>query len=172
MDRHAKSEWRNDIHQSLTRSQAIFIANYDGMTVEDLTSLRRSLKGVSADFCVVKNTIAKKAAAGQPQEAMTPLLKGQTGFVFAYGDVAAAAKTATEAQKKFEKFNLLGGFMENELLETAQIDQLASLPPREVLIGQIVGSLVAPHRGLLRTLNGVQSNLVRVLNAIKEQKTG
>lgn len=170
MDRNAKLQWRDSVVEALDKSNAVFLANYSGMTVESLTALRRELKVVNADFHVVKNKIAKKAIEGRDESVIADFLKGQTGVVFAYGDAAAAAKAFSEAAKKFEKLSVLGGYMDKSALTPASVEKLASLPSREVLIGQIVGSMIAPHRGLLGVLNGVQRNLVQVINAIKEQK--
>lgn len=170
MDRNAKLQWRESVVEALDKSGAVFLANYSGMTVEELTTMRRELKAVNASFHVVKNTIAQKAVEGRDENVISDLFKGQTGVVFAYGDVAAAAKAFSESAKKFEKLKIVGGYMEKSLLTPASVEQLASLPPREVLIGQIIGSMVAPHRGLLSVLNGVPRNLVQVLNAIKDKK--
>lgn len=170
LDRNGKRQWREDVVSAIDKSGALFLANYTGMTVEELTALRRELKAVNADFHVVKNTIAQKAVEGRSEEVVSSLLKGQTGIVFAYGDAAAAAKTFSQAAKKFEKLQITGGYMEKSLLKAADVEHLASLPSREVLLARIVGSMVAPHRGLLGVLNGVSRNLVQVINAIKEQK--
>jgi len=170
LDRKAKLQWRDSVVDALDKSKAVFLAHYAGMTVEDLTALRRELKAVNADFHVVKNTIARKAIEGRDESVITNLLKGQTGVVFAYGDSAAAAKAVSEAAKKFEKLKVLGGYMEKSALTSESVERLASLPSREVLLGQIIGSMVAPHRGLLGVLSGVQRNFVQVLNAIKDQK--
>ena len=170
MDRNAKLQWRESVVQALDKSGAVFLANYSGMTVEELTAMRRELKAVQADFHVVKNTIAQKAVEGRDENVISELFKGQTGVVFAYGDTAAAAKVFSESAKKFEKLKIVGGYMEKSLLTPASIDKLASLPSREVLIGQLIGTMVAPHRGLLNVLNGVSRNLVQVLNAIKDKK--
>jgi len=170
LDRNAKLQWRESVVQALDKSGAVFLANYSGMTVEELTAMRRELKAVQADFHVVKNTIAQKAVEGRDENVISELFKGQTGVVFAYGDTAAAAKVFSESAKKFEKLKIVGGYMEKSLLTPASIDKLASLPSREVLIGQLIGTMVAPHRGLLNVLNGVSRNLVQVLNAIKDKK--
>jgi len=171
LDRNAKVQWRDDVVAALDKSKAVFLANYAGMTVEDLTAFRRELKAVHADFHVVKNTVAKKAIAGRNEAVLADHFKTQTGVVFAYGDAAAAAKSVSEAEKKYEKLQISAGFMEKSLLDQEGIKSLASLPPREVLIAQIVGMLVKPHRDLLGVLNGVSRNMVQVLNAIKETKT-
>jgi large subunit ribosomal protein L10 len=165
-----KNQWREYIVGSVDKSSAIFLAQYSGMTVEDLTNLRRGLRGVNAEFQVVKNTIAKKALDGKPQAVAAEWLKGQTGIVFAYGDPAAAAKVLSDEAKKNEKLKVLGGAMGADKLTAKNIALLASLPSREVLISKIIGSMVAPHRGLLGVMQGVPRAMVSVLNQIKEQK--
>lgn len=172
MDRNAKVQWRDSVVEALDKSGAVFLANYSGMTVEELTAMRRELKAVQADFHVVKNTIAQKAVEGRDESVISDLFKGQTGVVFAYGDSAAAAKVFSENAKKCEKLKIVGGYMEKSLLTPKAVEQLASLPSREVLLGQLIGTMVAPHRGLLNVLNGVPRNLVQVLNAIKDKKAG
>jgi large subunit ribosomal protein L10 len=87
------------------------------------------------------------------------------------GDVAAAAKAVVEGAKKLEKFKVLGGYFENSAIAESTVNQIAALPPREVLLAKIIGSMVSPHRGLLGIVNAVPSALVRVLNQIKETKT-
>lgn len=172
MDRNAKLQWRDSVTEALDKSNALFLANYSGMTVENLTALRRELKAVNAEFHVVKNKIALKAIEGRDESVIADMFKGQTGVVFAFGDSAAAAKAFSESAKKFEKLEILGGYMEKSALNPGSIQQLASLPSREVLIGRLVGTMVAPHRGMLGVLSGVTRNLVQVLNAIKDKKAG
>jgi large subunit ribosomal protein L10 len=170
LDRNAKLQWRESVVQALDKSGAVFLANYSGMTVEELTVMRRELKAVHADFHVVKNTIAQKAVEGRDENVISSLFKGQTGVVFAYGDTAAAAKVFADSAKKCEKLKIVGGYMEKSLLTPTSVEKLASLPSREVLLGQLIGTMVAPHRGLLNVLNGVSKNLLQVLSAIKEKK--
>lgn len=172
MERSAKEQWREEILKDFDGSQAVFFAHYSGMTVEELSALRRELRKANATFRVVKNTIAKKAIAGRKEEVIKGFLKGQTGAVFVKGDVAAAAKTLSENAKKNEKFIVTGGYMEAASLSAKSIEQLASLPPREVLIAKILGSLVSPHRQMLGVLQGVPRAMVSVLNQIKETKAG
>lgn len=167
----AKAEWRETLVSRLDKAEALYFTHYSGMTVEELTSLRVELKKAQADFHVVKNTVARKAIEGRDEAAVANLLKGQVGVVFAYGDVAAAAKAVVDGAKKFEKFQVLGGFFENKAVGQNAVNQIASLPPREVLIARIIGSMVAPHRGVVGILNAVPSAMVRVLGAIKESKS-
>jgi large subunit ribosomal protein L10 len=166
-----KVAWRDTIVESLDKAGALYFTQYSGMTVEELTSLRVELKKAQADFHVVKNTVARKAIEGRDEAVVAKLLKGQIGVVYAYGDVAAAAKAVVEGAKKFEKFKVVGGYFEKNAIAESTVNQIASLPPREVLLAKIIGSMVSPHRGLLGIVNAVPSALVRVLNQIKETKT-
>lgn len=170
MDRTAKSQWREEITESFDKAQAVFFAQYTGMTVEELTELRRGLRAANAKFSVVKNTIAKKAIQGRKEDVAKDLLKGQTAAIYAFGDVAAAAKLIADYGKKNEKLKIVGGYMESEALSAKSVSALASLPSREVLISRILGSLTSPHRGLLGVLQAVPRDMVSVLNQIKEKK--
>lgn len=166
-----KAAWRETIVDSLDKAGALYVTHYSGLTVEELTNLRVELKKVDAEFHVVKNTIAKKAVEGRDESVISGMLKGQTAIVYAYGDIAAAAKAVVEGEKKLEKFKLVGGYLEKAALTDKAVKQIASLPPREVLLAKIVGSLVAPHRGLVGVINAVPRSMVSVLNQIKETKT-
>ena len=171
MDRNAKVAWRDELVSKFDTASAVFLAQYSGLTVEDLTLLRRELRAVDAEFHVVKNTIARKAIEGRDESVLAKSFKNQTGVVFAKGDVAAAAKVVSETAKKNEKLKVVCGYMEKSMIDSQGVNALASLPSREVLIGRIVGSLVAPHRGLLGVMQGVPRALLRALDQIKEQKT-
>lgn len=170
LDRNAKVAWRDEMVSKFDTSGAVFLAQYSGMTVEELTALRRELRAVNAEFHVVKNTIAKKAIEGRAENVLAASFKNQTGVVFARGDVAAAAKVVADTAKKNDKLKVVSGFMEASLLDAKGVEALASLPSREVLLSKIVGSLIAPHRGLLGVMQGVPRALVSVLNQIKEKK--
>lgn len=170
LDRAAKEAWRDELAGAFDKAGAIFVANYSGMTVEELTEVRRGLRGANAQFKIVKNTVARKAISGKDSEGVGSLLKGQTGVVFAFGDAAAAAKAFTEFAKKSEKLKVVGGYMDKQTLDSKSIEALASLPSREVLISKILGSLTAPHRGLMGVLQALPRNMVNVLDQIAKQK--
>jgi large subunit ribosomal protein L10 len=171
VDRNAKVAWRDELVSKFDKAGAVFLAQYSGLTVEDLSGLRRELKKVNADFHVVKNTIAKKAVEGRDESVLGAKFKNQTGVVFASGDVAAAAKIVSDMAKKNDKLKVVCGYMEKSLMDSKGVEALASLPSREVLLAKIIGSMVAPHRGLLGVMNAVPRALVLALNAIKEQKS-
>jgi large subunit ribosomal protein L10 len=172
MDRKGKEALREVAEGRFEKANAAFIAEFRGLTVASLTELRKSLKKVDAEFRIVKNRVAKKAVLGKAEnaKAIADSLKGPIGIAFIYGDAAAGAKALTEFEKSNELFKITAGVMDSKKLSAKEVAAIASLPSKEVLLGQLVGLLVSPHRGVLGVLNGVPRNLVQVINAIKEKK--
>jgi large subunit ribosomal protein L10 len=172
MDRKGKEALREVAEGRFGKANAAIVAEYRGLTVASLTELRKALKKVNGEFRIVKNRVAKKAVLGKAENAkeIADSLKGPVGIAFLYGDAAAGAKALTEFEKSNELFKITAGVMDARKLSSKEVAAIASLPSKEVLLGQIVGLLVSPHRGLLGVLNGVPRNLVQVINAIKEKK--
>ncbi|MFW7377932.1 MAG: 50S ribosomal protein L10 [Oligoflexus sp.] len=172
MDRQGKQQLRQEFSERFKKSNALIVAEYRGLTVEQVTDLRIKLREASAEFKVLKNRVAKKAISEDVQDMsdLSGSLKGPIGVVCAFGDTAQAMKTALEFEKANPSFKVTAGHMEGSVVSKEQIKAIADLPSKEVLLAQIVGSLVAPHRGLLGVLNGVSRNLVQVINAIKDKK--
>jgi large subunit ribosomal protein L10 len=172
MDRKGKEALREVAEGRFEKANAAVLAEYRGLTVASLTELRKALKKVNGEFRIVKNRVAKKAVEGNAQDAkaLADSLKGPVGIAFLYGDAAAGAKALSDFEKNNELFKITAGVMDSKKLSANDVKAIASLPSKEVLLGQIVGLLVSPHRGILGVLNGVPRNLVQVINAIKEKK--
>lgn len=173
MDRKAKEALRVNFEGRFEKAQAAIIAEYRGLTVADLTELRKELRKVKGEFKIIKNRVAKKAVLGKVQN-YAPLaesLKGPIGVAYLYGDAAAGAKTLVEFQKGKELFKITAGVMDSKAVSAADVKAIATLPSKEVLLGQLVGLLVSPHRGILGVVNAVPRSLVQVINAIKEKKS-
>lgn len=173
MDRQTKEKLREETAKRFAKSNAVIIAEYRGLTVEQMTKLRVSLRKASAEFKVVKNRIAVKAIAieHQEMEGLSKSLKGPVGLICAYGDSAQATKVALEFEKDHPNFKVTAGHMDGSALTKDELKSIADLPSKEVLLARIIGTLVSPHRGILGVLNGVPRNLVQVINAIKEKKS-
>jgi large subunit ribosomal protein L10 len=172
--RAVKNEVRGIAAERFRKANAAIVAEYRGLTVADLTELRVGLRKANSEFRIINNRIVKKAIDNDGLADIEPLkksLKGPLGVVFAYGDVAASAKVVLEFAKTKELFKVTGGVMEGAAVSVDQLEALSNLPSKEVLLGQIIGTLVSPHRGLLGVLNGVSRNLVQVINAIKDKKS-
>lgn len=169
MDRKGKAQLRQELSERFEKSTAIIVAEYRGLTVEEVTDLRVKLREASAEFKVIKNRVAKKAVA-EDLQSLSEKFTGPVGIVCAFGDSAQATKAALEFEKTHPNFKVTAGHMEGAVVSKEQLKAISDLPSKEVLLAQIIGSLVSPHRGLLGVLNGVSRNLVQVINAIKDKK--
>ncbi len=158
------------IREDLQASQAVFVTDYRGMTVAQMTELRRKLREVGAEYRVVKNTLTRWAAAEVNAEALEPLLVGPTAVAFAKEDPVGAAKALNEFAKETKILEIRGGWLEGQLMTVDDVQALADLPPREVLLAQVVGGIQAPIAGFVSVLQGTLRSLVYALNAVREQK--
>ncbi|MBI2601566.1 MAG: 50S ribosomal protein L10 [Deltaproteobacteria bacterium] len=172
--RSAKVELGKEIAERFKQSKASIIAEYRGMKAEELRDLRVDLRAVGCEFQVVKNRIARKAIMESVPELaeLAPQLKGPLGVVYLKKDVGEGTKTVIKFTKeKSELFKITGGVIDGRLVSTDDIDAIATLPSREVLLARMLGSLIAPHRRLMGVVNGVAGNLVRTIAAIRDKKS-
>ena len=168
--RQVKEEFSKDI-QDLS---GVIVSEYSGVSTANLTELRQSLHEVNCQFKVVNNRIVKKALeeeAGSSFKKLEGDLSGPTALTYIHGDVAAGTKKLLDFAKAQEKFVVRSGIIEGNVVPYEDLKAIADLPPKEVLIAKILGSIVSPHRSLMNVLSGVSSNLVRTLSAIKDKKS-
>jgi large subunit ribosomal protein L10 len=158
-----------ELRDRLAASQNLFLTDYQGLTVDDITKLRRELRKDGNTYSVVKNTLFH-IAAGDIASQLEEFLAGPTGIVFAGTDPVAPAKALKTFSDATKKLTVKAAYIDGRIVDAAQVDVLAKLPPKLELIARLVGSLASPLRGLVTVLSGNQSGLVRVLTAIREQK--
>jgi len=172
ISRAKKEALRAEAVDRFNKVNGALVAEYRGLTVAELTELRLELRKVGAEFKVTKNRVLKKAIELDAQDAdgLSDKLTGPVGVVYLYDDAAAGAKVAVEFAKSHEKFVVTGGLMDGSAVSESEIEAISKLPSKEVLLGQILGSLTAPHKGIMGILNGVPRSLVQVINAIKDTK--
>lgn len=168
-----KEEMRGQFAERFNKAGASIVAEYSGISAVELAELRVELRKSDTEFKILKNRVAKKALANEAEgcKALDEKLKGPIGVAYMYGDVAAGAKALLAFAKGNDKFKVTGGVMEGKSLSSGDVKALSELPSKEELLSKIVGTLVSPHRGLMSVLNGVSTNLVRALGAIKDQKS-
>jgi large subunit ribosomal protein L10 len=158
------------LSEKFGRSKAAFLVDFKGMTVEQVTTLRKRLVPVEAEMKVVRNTLAVRALMDHPQsEVLKDSLVGNNAVVFAYSDASASAKALADFAKEVELLQLKAGVMDGKRLDTNGIKALASLPTKEVLRAQFLGLLQQPMQKFVGTLNAVPSGFVRVLAAHQEK---
>lgn len=158
------------IREDLAASQAVFVTDYRGLTVAQLTKLRRKLREAGTEYRVVKNTLARRAAAEVDASVLESLLVGPSGVAFAKQDPVATAKVLNEFARETKIFEIRGGMLQGKLLTAEGVQALADLPPREVLLAQVVGGMQAPISGFVSVLQGTLRKLVYALDAVREKK--
>lgn len=155
----------------LDRSHGTILTDYRGLTVTEITDLRRRLQQVGAEYHVVKNTLFT-IACGDRAEHLREHLAGPTAVAFALEDPVGPAKTLFDFIREKRKVEVKAGLIDGALYNAEQVRQLSQLPSRETLIGQVVGAIQSPLYGLVGTLQGVINNFVWTLQAIHDQKAG
>lgn len=151
--------------ERVNQSPFMLVVDYKGMSVLQFSELRNRLAEGGSECHVAKNTHMKRvlSEAGLPD--LGEELSGQTAFITGTEDVCAAAKAVTNFAKEFQMPTVKAGVLDGEVLDVDQITALADLPPREVLLGQLLGVINAPAEKLVRTLNEPGASLARLLNA-------
>ena len=159
-----------EIREHLKASKAVFVTDYRGLTVAQMTRLRRKLRESGTEYKVVKNTLTRIAARGTDAQALEPFLSGPTALAFAKQDPVAAAKALLDFAKEAKILEIRGGVLGSKPLGPNDIQALANLPPREVLLAQVVGGLQAPISGFVFVLQGTLRKLVYALDAVRQKK--
>ncbi|TAK36201.1 MAG: 50S ribosomal protein L10 [Chloroflexota bacterium] len=168
-----KVETIAELTDLLRRSQLAILAEYRGTSVAQLSDLRKKLREAGAELHVAKNTLTRIAAQQVGKGNMVPALEGPMAIAFAMGDPAAAAKVMTEHLRiSRTPMKIKAGLIENRLLGAAEVEALATLPPREVLLARVLGGMQAPMAGLVTVLNANLRGLMVVLQQRAEQLGG
>jgi len=158
-----------ELKAGIEGSDALLLAEYRGLTVSDITELRRSLAEGGTRFAVVKNTLMQRAAADASIEDLESLLEGPTAVAFVAGDPVAAAKKVVDAAKKFPALILKGGYMEGKVLSADEAKGLADLDSKEVMLSKIAGLLKGEMSRAASMFVSAQSKFLSLLEAYKEK---
>lgn len=166
----SKHEQVKELSDKLKAAKGVVLADYRGLTVEQDTKLRKTLREAGIDYQVVKNSIVHFAAKDAGLSELDTYLTGPTALAISLTDPVAPSKMLAKFDKDFEKFEVKAGVVEGKVLDLAGVMVLSSLPSKEELIAKMLGSLKSPINGLVNVLNGNIRGLVVALNAIAEKK--
>jgi large subunit ribosomal protein L10 len=172
MNRDQKAVVVEEVATQIQESEAVFAVDYRGISVPQAAELRVKLNDAGARFRVVKNTLTELAADKAGADPLKEVLDGPTAFTFVAadgGDVALAAKALAQFRRETELLEFKGGVMNGEALSAEQIGEIARLPAKDVLYGQLVGMIASPITGLVRTLNALIAGLAIQLKQIADQ---
>ena len=160
----------NEYSEGLKEINYVFLADYRGLSVEKFAELRSQLRSSGSTMQVVKNCLFQKAIEGSDWDNLNELLDGPTAIIRGDGDVTVVAKQLKAYAKANEGPAIKGGNVDGTLLSDADVTALSEIPAREVLLGQLVGTIAAPLSQTVGVLSQKVASLVYVLKAIEEKK--
>ena len=144
-----------DLAEKFGRAASAVLVKYEGITVEQDTALRAALRAAGIEYTVIKNTLIGKACDKAGFEGLKSELEGMNAMAISFDDPIAPAKILKEYAEKIESFELRGGILDGAVIDKNTVKELADIPPREVLIGRLLGSIQGPLYGLAIGLQAV-----------------
>ncbi|SYZ73714.1 50S ribosomal protein L10 (fragment) [Candidatus Zixiibacteriota bacterium] len=160
----------DEVKKYLTDAKAVFVTDYSGLNVEDMTKLRKNLRESSVKYLVAKNTLIKIAAKDTNFENIVGHLAGQTALAFGFDDPSVPAKILYNSFKERQKPVIKAFVLDNQLFTGKDVLRLAELPSREVLLSQIVSAVESPFSSLIMSLDGVFQELIGTVDALAKSK--
>jgi len=170
VERKTKEVVVNELESKLKQANAIFLAEYSGMNVAQMTRVRRELQQAGAEFKVTKNTLLRRAANGTDAEAILDKFTGPNAVICSYKDPAGVAKLLSSIVKEIPFLKVKSGVFGRQRLGPEDLVRLAALPSREVLLAKLLGLIKSPPQRLVGVLAANLNRLMWTLNAIKTQK--
>lgn len=164
MDRSEKEQLVSSLRQDLAESNLVIVAQQTGLTVAQVSDLRRQMREAGAQYKVAKNTLARLAIAGTENEPMTSFLSGPTALAYSKDPVAAAKVTIKFANTN-DKFKVVGGLLNGRLLNAKEIESLSKLPSLDQLRAKIIGVISTPATRMAGILQAPAGQLARVFSA-------
>lgn len=158
-NREEKETKVQSIKEKIEKSQAVIFVDYRGLTVEEDTELRRKFREANVEYRVLKNTLTEIAAKEAGYTGIEEYLAGPTSFAFGYDDPTAPARILNDFAKASKKLEFKGGIVQGKVFDADKVKALAAIPPKNVLIAQLLGSIKSPL-----------SKFAYVVNAVKEKK--
>lgn len=173
MNKEGKQQIVAEMHDKLQRAKAVFLADFRGMSVGKATELRNELRKADVEYKVVKNTLLELACRDTDKAVLNDHFAGPTAVALSYDDPVSAAKVLSKFAKEPQStLKLKAAVLSGKAISANDIQALAELPSREVLIAKLLGTMQAPTANFVGVLAAVPGSFVRALNAIREKKAG
>lgn len=165
-----KKKLVENLKEKIDTAKIILISDYRGISVKQITELRKNLRPTRTEYKVFKNTLIKRALSAAGFEGLDDKLEGPVALLFGYEDPVEPLKILFDFIDEAEKGEIKAGIVEKQILQRDQIEKMSKLPSREELIAKMVGGFKSPIYGLVNVLQGNIRKLVYVLNAVKDKK--
>jgi large subunit ribosomal protein L10 len=174
MHRDEKERLVSELTDKLKGADTLIVTDYRGLTMPQIDELRGKLVEHGAKFTVVKNTLTRKAAEAAGADALLALLEGPSAIAFieSDGDMVEVAKALADSAKETKALEIRGGLMQGKTISASDVEELAKLPPFDVLRGQVLGAIIGPLQSLLGLVSAPLQNLVGLIDARIEQLGG
>lgn len=172
MPTQAKRATVDELNAAFSRSTAAIVADYRGLRVSDITQVRRSLRDRGIEYRVVKNRLARIAADEAGLAELAPLLQGPSGIALGSGDETSLARDFLEAVRPYRTVAVRGALLRGKRIDGDGVTRLAALPPRDVLLAQLVGGVASPLSTMASLLSGPLRNLGYALQGLRDQRAG
>ena len=174
MQKEDKAKIVDELTERLRSADTLIVADYRGLTMPQIDDLRSKLLEHGAKFTVVKNTLTRRAAKDAGAEALLTLLEGPSAIAFieAEGDMVAVAKALAGSARDTKVLAIRGGILAGKEISAGDVEELAKLPPLDVLRGQVLAAVIAPLTAILALVNAPLQNLYGLLDARIEQLAG
>ncbi len=171
MEKQEKERVVAELTDRLKSAETLIVADYRGLTMPQIDALRGRLLEHGARLSVVKNTLTRRAAEAAGVDALLALLEGPSAIAFieSDGDPAAVAKALADSARETRVLAVRGGIMQGRQISVEDVDELAKLPPLDILRGQVIGAIIAPLNALLALVNAPLQDLVGLIDARIEQ---
>lgn len=151
------------------KSAGVVFTEYRGLKVTQLQALRKDLKAKGGEFHVVKNTLFRLAAGDDAQNMPIEMTSGPTGIAFIYENENEVAKSLMDFAKTNKALIVRGAYLAGKVMDDKQVDALAKLPPKEVLIAQVIGAIAAPLSNLVGVVEALYADPIRVIGAVADK---
>jgi len=167
-----KAKAIDELAESLERAQLAVLTDYRGLKVSDLQTFRAALRQQGAEFHIVKNTLTRIAAEKVGIQGLQPILDGPLALVLGYGDPVATSKAVSDFARTSRILTVKGGVLNQQVISSADVEALATTPPREVLLAKLLGLMVSPMARTVGVLSGPSRSVAYVLQSRIDQLGG
>jgi large subunit ribosomal protein L10 len=153
-----------------SQSQGVIFADYRGLTVKEMQKLRKDLREKGAEVHVIKNTLFRMAAGEDINNVPAEYHNGTTAYAYIFNDEAGCAKTLLDFAKSSKKLVVKGGFFGGKAFNADEVKALSDLPPRDVLLSQVIGTIAAPLSELVGVVEAIYADPIRTIGAVADKK--
>lgn len=168
--RQSKAAYIDEFQKKMEKAKVVVLAGCEGVTVDEMTRLRRDIRKLGDETRVIKNTMLHRACQNLKHDSVLPFLTGSTMMTFGYHDPVAPVKALFDFAQKATKLKFKAGLLGDQFLSVKELENLSKLPGREQLLSMVLSCMQGPIRNMVGVLAAVPRKFLYALNAIKEKK--